>query len=317
MGANQSCVASGANPHSMGVRLINHSSKNFTLSQHADHTCQCGDHRGFSAEHGKFRPDYTPPPTIRSSHAARMWMSGRSGSAVCPAGWIAYDIEGGGVLQIIYNSAGWTDLQNRAFVLVHVTNCSSLTITIVEKDISRHFGSEFEGTDLHRQFEITVEDCDPRTINNRQSSCAGLAAENRVLSFVTLVIPGGGLFVAAYHGIQGNAKEAREAAIQGGIGLAGGVIAGPLGAILAQNIGGRAVANVHLNISGPEDMEGCHRITELNTVPHFPTFLARANLRRALDRNLGGQVVTGGACAGVAIQRTWYLLTGDIPEHSI
>ena len=297
---NQSCVVDGANPHNMGYFLLNKSSKKLYLS---DDTCQCGEHRGFSADHGKFKLGWQPKDVIESGDNDKCWMSGRAGSAVCPAGWIIYNIEDGGTLRIEFNSAGWADFQNRAFIQAYVTNCSSLQVSVTQEEITLEMPSEFSGTDSHRQFKILVSDYN----GGEKSAIAGLPAKDRVIPVIEF-IPGGGLFAAAYHGIQGDDDAAKHAAVKGGIGLAGGVIAGFFGAVYAQQIAGEAVGNVAMDINGPKDMKGCVRITELSTVPSFPTFLSQAALKNALDIGNGGQVVTENInCAGVVIQRVWWL----------
>lgn len=290
------CVASGGSPHLMTMKIINMSASSLSLSSKL---CECDErHRGFSATHGKFLRE--PCSVIESSCETTVHVSGREGSAVCPAGWISYDIMGGGNLQISYNSAGWSDLQDRKYVRADVTNCSSLTVSVVESCEGR--------------FEITVKVRNPGS-SSHQSSSAGLAAANRVLPAIENFIPGGGLVTAGYYVIQNDTQEANRAATQGLVGGLVGLV-NPVAGILAQNTGGRALANSDLNIQGPEGMAGSIKITELHTVPHFPTYKHETNLRDALDISEGGKVITGGPCAGVAIQRTWYLKVGYVSETS-
>ena len=167
----QNCVADGANPHSMGYFLQNKSSKKLTLS---NDTCQCREHRGFSADQGKFKPGWQPKSLIEAGGQTKCWMSGRAGSAVCPAGWIIYDIEDGGKLRIDFNSAGWAEFQNRAFIQAYITNCSSLQVSVTQDEITSVMPSEFSDTDSHRQFRILVSDYN----GGKQSSTAGLPTES-------------------------------------------------------------------------------------------------------------------------------------------
>jgi hypothetical protein len=180
----QLCVETGANPHSMGFYLINESSKKLTLS---NDICVCGSHYGFSALHGKFKKDWQPQQTIEAGGESKCWMSGRDGAAVCPAGWIIYKIEGGGTIKIEFNSAGWTDLQNRAFIQASIQNSTSLKVFVKQNVIQSIIRNGFEGTDAHRQFVILISN--DTNNDGDQSMGAGIYAENIVLPIIEKVSP--------------------------------------------------------------------------------------------------------------------------------
>ena len=162
---NNNCVANGANPHSMGISMINNSSK--TLRRSED-LCQCGKHGGFSADYGKFKIGYTPKLELNRGDSSFCWMSGREGSMVNPAGWINYDIEGGGKLCVVFTSAGLTAGNNRAYVKASIEDCDSIIVTAAVKDIEyeMRINSGFEA-DAHRQFEIVFSDRDGHGTKSR------------------------------------------------------------------------------------------------------------------------------------------------------
>ena len=186
----QNCVETGANPHSMGYYLINESSKKLTLS---NEICICGSHYGFSALHGKFKEGWQPQQTIEASGESKCWMSGREGAAVCPVGWIHYKIEGGGILKIEYNSAGWADLQNRAFIEASILNSSSLKVFVKQNVIQSIIRNGFEGTNADRQFVILVSN--DTNNDGDKSMAAGIKADNIVLPFIEKVGPLGAMLL--------------------------------------------------------------------------------------------------------------------------
>ena len=67
-----------------------------------------------------------------------------------------------------------------------------------------------------------------------------------------------------------------------------------------------------------QEMEGATKV-DVETVSGaaFPSVLSTAALIAAHDQALGGSVVTGGPCAGVALQRGICLLTGSVGAASI
>ncbi len=148
---NDLCVASGANPHSMGIYLLNNSSKLLTLSD--DGPCSCSSkHRGFDALHGKFKEDFAPPQRINANGGDyKCWVSGRDGSTVRPEGWCSYQVQGGGTLKFKYH-------YNDETVQVESTGpCSrSVTATVRREAIDAFMPKEFRGTYL--QFRVTLSD---------------------------------------------------------------------------------------------------------------------------------------------------------------
>jgi hypothetical protein len=56
-------------------------------------------------------------------------------------------------------------------------------------------------------------------------------------------------------------------------------------------------------------------VTNLKIVPKFSTYKNQIILKKALDREQGGKVVTGGPCGGVCLQRVWYLLHGKLESE--
>ena len=290
---NDCCVAGGANPHSMGYFLINTSSKKLSLS---NEPCQpyCNRHRGFSAEHGKFKEGWEPRPSIEAGANGKCWMSGREGSAVCPEGWVKYKIDGGGGnLLIIYNSAGWTDLQNRAYMEVSVSKDSPLKVSVEIKNIELEMGTmngiRFQDVDVYRQFVILISD-DSNNLGTKRAF-TGEYAQDILLPIVKgIPLPHTRLIAGLYDDIQGNnAKITR----------------------------GASLGNVVVEINCLKNMKGSINITDLNSIPSFPTYLNKNALKNALDDNNVGKVKIGGTSAGVAIQRVWWLKHDHISSTSI
>ena len=184
----QNCVAYGANPHSMGIILINNSSKNLILSQSL---CQCENHHGFSAVHGKFKPGFEPQSVLRRGCSAKFWMSGREGSAVNPAGWISYYFEGGGKMNIQYASAGWSDWKDEAFVRASIIDDESLIVDAIRKNIEYEMGinSGFNGTDSKRQFQITVSDRGGKNSYGTRISEAGEKDDEAIYEKMIKLLP--------------------------------------------------------------------------------------------------------------------------------
>lgn len=138
--------------------------------------------------------------------------------------------------------------------------------------------------------------------------------DGAVTKFFEDKIPAGGLVTSAFHAAAGNKGHAERAAAKGAISTAGFALGGIAGAILAEP-GALAVENVMLGIEGPKDMDGHRRIpfSKLeDEVPSFPTYLNKTSLQNAIDGSKGGKVVTGGSCAGVAMQRVWWLTYNKI-----
>jgi hypothetical protein len=146
---NQSCVEAGATPQSMSIILKNSSSKTLTL---CGRQCQCGAHKGFSADRGKFKVGYEPREKSYPNSTMPLWMSGREGTTLWPDGWIEYDIEDGGTLLVRYNSTDGSSPQNSTNVVVNVANCATLLATVVKNKCDMFF----DGTFPSRQFEVTL-----------------------------------------------------------------------------------------------------------------------------------------------------------------
>jgi hypothetical protein len=148
-----SCVADGANPHSMGYYLINESSKKLTLS---NQSCTCNDkHTGFSAIRGKFKQGWQPQSVIEAGEDNKCWISGRVVGPT-PAGWVKYDIEGGGTLIINYDYNGWGNLENVVFLQADIYNSSSTIVSFKQKNIKGVIANGFEDSDVNRQFLIVI-----------------------------------------------------------------------------------------------------------------------------------------------------------------
>jgi hypothetical protein len=146
---NDCCVATGAGPNSMGFVLLNNSSKKMTLS---NEKCanSCGIHKGFSADHGKFRVDWTPLNVIGAGESSKCWMSGREGAPIKPSGWIKYNIEDGGILTFRFDDNG---------LKAEISHdCSSINVSVNTENIERDMSEDFAGTDTNRQFLILVSD---------------------------------------------------------------------------------------------------------------------------------------------------------------
>jgi hypothetical protein len=152
-----SCVADGSNPHSMGYYLMNESSKQLTLS---NQSCTCNDkHTGFSVYRGKFKQGWQPQSVIEADEDSKCWMSGREGDVLLgptPAGWVKYDIEGGGTLIINYDYDGWGDLENVVFLQAVIYNSSSTKVLFMQKNIKGVISNGFEDSDVNRQFLIEI-----------------------------------------------------------------------------------------------------------------------------------------------------------------
>jgi hypothetical protein len=159
-----SCVASGANPNSMGYYLINKSSKRLTLSEvQCNRSCQ--GHFGFSVHSGKFKEGWEPTKVIEAGGDSKCWMSGRELATPKPAGWIIYNIEGGGTLNIEFDYDNWMDLQNQFFLMATIFRCATLKVTVRQKNIETVISNGFEGSDVKRQFEILISDEKNNTIS--------------------------------------------------------------------------------------------------------------------------------------------------------
>jgi hypothetical protein len=148
---NELCVNTGGNPNSMGIYLLNNSSKLLTLSD--DGPCGCpSKHRGFNAIHGKFKQDFAPPQRINANGGDyRCWVSGRAGAAVKPEGWFSYQVQGGGSLKFKYHYINQT-------VQVESTGpCSrSVTATVRQEAIGAFSG--LDEKEFNLQFRVTLSD---------------------------------------------------------------------------------------------------------------------------------------------------------------
>ena len=151
-----SCVATGGNPHSMGYYLINKSSKRLTLSE-VQCSCQYV-HLGFSVHRGKYKEGWEPTQSIDAGGNSKCWMSGRAGAAITPAGWIIYNIEGGGTLNIEFDYDEWMDLENQFFLKATIFRCATLKVSVKQKNIEAVIRNGFKGSDVKRQFEILISD---------------------------------------------------------------------------------------------------------------------------------------------------------------
>ena len=194
---NQNCVADGANPHSMGIILINNSSKDLIISSNA---CKCPEqHRGFYAAHGKFRPGFEPRSVPKRGGVIQCWMSGREGSAVNPAGWINfnYNFEGGGKMCIIYTSAGLSDGKDQAFVKASIIEDASIIVDVIITNIEHEMGiySGFKGADAHRQFRITVSDRGGKNCYGTQISQAGENDDEALYEKLVKLLPIAAAFI--------------------------------------------------------------------------------------------------------------------------
>ena len=49
-------------------------------------------------------------------------------------------------------------------------------------------------------------------------------------------------------------------------------------------------------------------VNDFNSIPHFPCVLNGTALKMALSTELGGRVIEGGSCGGVALQRAHWIL---------
>jgi hypothetical protein len=160
---NELCVATGANPHSMGIYLLNNSSKLLKLSD--DGPCGCSSqHRGFDAVHGKFKAEFAPPQAINANGGDyKCWVSGRDGSAVKPEGWFSYQVQGGGTLKFKYHYIDQTVQVESA------GPCSqSVTATVRREAIDAFMPAEFHGSSLH--FRVTLSDIVAAMLRNEKQS---------------------------------------------------------------------------------------------------------------------------------------------------
>jgi len=245
MGGTQSCVQTGSNPHSMGYVLVNNSSKCLTLS---DIPCACGNHRGFSTTHGKFKQDFQPLLSIAPGKSDKCWMSGREASAVNPEGWIHYNVEGGDTcVRIQFNSSGWSHGAHRIQAGIRVAAPRNISVRILEQSIEDDMPDGFRGTEVNRQFRIILTDRSSRELNFSNIAVGGSYAPQSTAEFK---------------------------------------------------------GSVRMNQNS------------LDHVPQFPTVSNPHALLHSLDVKAGGRVVTGGPCAGVAIQRVWYLLRDTLDPGS-
>ena len=104
-------------------------------------------HKGFGADHGKFKRDYEPQRVIAKDETTKCWMSAREGATIKPNGWICYNIEDGGQFRIEFSDTSVT------------AQCSnSLKVSVTNKNIVFEMGQEFKdkNCDINRQFEILV-----------------------------------------------------------------------------------------------------------------------------------------------------------------
>jgi hypothetical protein len=169
---NQSCVASGAAPHQMCIELINSSGGDIELDP--SKTCECDDrHAGFYAAHGKFNSE--PERRIRSGCSTVISVSGRSGSAVNPVGWIQYRwcSDHKATLYLDYNSAGWSDLQDRSFISAVCKGTNMYGVTVEQLE--------------NRRFRITVA---PTSRIPESAASGGQHAEDRIMGLISTTIAG-------------------------------------------------------------------------------------------------------------------------------
>jgi hypothetical protein len=272
MGGEQSCVETGGTPHSMGYILVNRSSKDLTL---CSDRCACQRHSGFSANHGKFVDGSQPGWRVRAGCQDKCWMSGREGAAVCPEGWIRYDVDGGGTVEIVFNSGGWSAGMNCA--AIQVRSPSNILAEVVQGSIESDMPTGFRGTDRHRQFTITLRDKISRI------SCV-CKAERWLCAMQSSEVFG----PASREDLKCAARGPRPDNVA---------------------VGGDTSAAVPHKTS---EIMGCvNLVHDLDLVPAFPSVSSPQALKHALDSGYGN-VKTGGPCAGVAIQRVWWLLHDSI-----
>jgi hypothetical protein len=268
MGGEQSCVETGANPHSMGYILVNRSSKDLTL---CSDLCVCQQHRGFNANHGKFKAGWQPGSTVRAGYQDKCWMSGRDGSAVCPEGWIRYDVAGGGRVEIVFNSGGWSTVFSSGYGMncaaIQVRSPANILVEVVQGSIESDMPTGFHGTDRHRQFTITLRDKKKSALRKLLN---GSVEAQRSTGW----------------------KIQPEPCTARGPGPDNIAVAGDASAAVPQRT---------------SEIMGCVNLAHnLELVPAFPSVSSPQALKHALD---SGYVRTGGIpCAGVAIQRVWWLL---------
>ena len=149
---NFNCVLHGQSPKSMGYYLINKSSKKLTLS---NDICECvHQHFGFGIHRGKFKSDWEPQSVIEAGGDSKCWMSAREQTLIGPAGWVKYNVEGGSTLNIIFDYDGLNNSQN--FLQVDIYNCTSMRVSVRQKNIENIIANGFEGSDVNRQFEIVI-----------------------------------------------------------------------------------------------------------------------------------------------------------------
>jgi hypothetical protein len=207
MGA-ELCVASGGNPNSMGIYLLNNSSKLLTLSD--DGPCGCrSKHRGFNALHGKFKEGFAPPQAINANGGEyRCWVSGRAGAAVKPEGWFSYQVQGGGSLKFKYHYIDQT-------VQVESTGpCSrSVTATVRQEAIAAKMS--VDEREFNLQFRVTLSNSgDPQPETDTGPQALSFNVKANVMDFE---YPGWQEVVA---GLTQRAQAAQAAQAGGGANIA-------------------------------------------------------------------------------------------------
>jgi hypothetical protein len=163
---NQSCVSTGGAPHQMTIELINTSGGDIELDP--SKICECPErHQGFHAAHGKF--NFEPARSIHNGYKTIIKVSGREASAVNPVGWIQYRWceNHSAKLYLDYNSAGWTDLQNRSFISAICRGTNKYGVSVEQVD--------------NRGYKITIT---PFAQVSTTVASGGQYAEDRIMGLI-------------------------------------------------------------------------------------------------------------------------------------
>jgi len=164
---NQSCVSTGGAPHQMTIELINTSGGDIELDP--SKICECPErHQGFHAAHGKF--NFEPARSIHNGYKTTIKVSGRSASAVNPAGWIQYRWceNHSAKLCLDYNSAGWSDwFQDRSFISAICRGTNKYGVSVEQVD--------------NRGYKITIT---PFAQVSTTVASGGQYAEDRIMGLI-------------------------------------------------------------------------------------------------------------------------------------
>ncbi len=95
---------------------------------------------------------------------------------MCPEGWIRYNVDGGGTVEIVFNSGGWSAGMDCAAIQVRCP--SNILAEVVQSSIEYNMPTGFHGkTDRRRQFTITLRDMKQSTVRGARPDNVAIAGD--------------------------------------------------------------------------------------------------------------------------------------------